>query len=142
MLARAEFDDRPWGIAGEMLPAPRHEPVPTVAQPFQPPPPDWEEEARLRRERGEVVEPQPSRPLGGAVSEMMAAAQERGELEEPRALGPPVLPLPPLRRPVLPEPNWREEERERARLEREAAGEPALAEEQPSGYPPPRRQSA
>jgi hypothetical protein len=145
MLAAAKFEAMPYGgFAGEMLLSPPAAP-PAAPAPagLVIEPPDWAAEERERRERGlsqNVAEP--ARPLGGAVSEMMAAAQERGELEEPRALGPAVLPLPPLRRPVLPEPDWRAEERERARLAREQAGEPALAEEQPSGYPPLRRQSA
>jgi hypothetical protein len=113
LLARAKFDDMPLGgFAGEML---RPDPTPTIVTPsFQPPPPDWEAEERERREHGgSLAEPVASDPDVTAVEQMMSAAAERGELDEPRPLGPPVPPGGPYLPPPIPEPDWRQEERER-----------------------------
>jgi hypothetical protein len=125
-MRRDEFDQKPLGgYAGEQI-VPRVDPPPQVAQPFVIEPPNWEQEARERAERGEDdVEPEPSRPPGSAVAEMMAAARERGELEEPRPLGPPVQPAGPFLRPRLPEPDWRQEQASR---EKQAAADRAAVE--------------
>jgi hypothetical protein len=101
--------DPPFGSAGEYIVSRPEPALPPPPQPFKPPPPDWLEEERLRAERDrDAPEPEP-RPAS-AVEAMYAVAQERGELDEPRPRGPPVT-YAPLIRPVIPEPDWREEER-------------------------------
>jgi hypothetical protein len=108
--------DPPFGSSGEWIVPRPHEPQPAPTQSFQPPPPDWAEEERERRERG--VEPASTSASGlSAFEAMMLEADARGELEERPAPGPvertvPIVPFAP------PEPDWREEERLRA--EREA----------------------
>jgi hypothetical protein len=106
-MMSAERAARPFGIAGEVITSNRVDPLPPAPQPFSPPPPDWEEEARLRAERGDV-EPE-ARP--GALAELKA-----DEEREPPAFmrGPPLV-LPPLERPVFDPPDWRDEELERER---------------------------
>jgi hypothetical protein len=108
ILARASFEDRPFGSHGEWLPSP----PPQAQAPARPviPPPDWSDEpASPVNVPGTLTGPrQPVEP-GAAVEEMMRAARERGELEEPRAPGP-IEESTPLIRPVFPKPNWREAE--------------------------------
>jgi hypothetical protein len=123
--------DRDFGVVGEMLTAPRD---PTPA----PPPPEplviehWSEEERAAAMR-DSAEPEQA-PQVSAVAAMLAAEPDN----EPPApnLDPPVVD-PPLIPPAIPPPDWRSEERERAAREHT---EQALAEEQPSRYPPPRRE--
>jgi hypothetical protein len=107
--------DPPYGSTGAWTVPRPPEPQPIVTPRFQVPPVDWELEAAERRERGE--EPASSGAPGpSAVEAMMHQARERGELEEPPPLGPPVEGEP-LRRPVVPEVDWRLEEFERRERE-------------------------
>jgi hypothetical protein len=137
MLA-AERDDAPlFGFAGEMMTG-RPEPAPPAPQPFVIEPPDWSEEERLRRKR-DAVEPEPKPPLADAVLAMVAA-----DADEPRPPGPPVH-NEPLVRAIFPEPDWRNEEQERARQEaREKTAATTLDELEPEepAYPVPKRKTA
>jgi hypothetical protein len=112
-LMASSFEDRPFGSYG-VKSVPRNDPpLPPPAQPFVIPPPDWEAEERERAEAGEGPGKVPPSNSASAVESMMASAAERGELEEPRAPGPPET-SEPLHRPVIPEPDWRAEEKARA----------------------------
>src|SRR5262245_15008510 len=119
-LMAAERSDMPrGGYAGATLPA--SAPRPTPPAPLVIEPPDWTAEARRRAER-DAAEPEPG-PQFTPVESMLAAAAERGELEELPAPAPPVV-YEPLRRFVPPEPDWRAEEAERDRPRRAEREEP------------------
>jgi hypothetical protein len=115
MLAAAGFDDTPHGSFGELLPVPGNDLATRSSAPLEIPAPNWELEAAERRERGEEPSAGDESSLPGvsAVEAMLALAEARGELEEPRPIGSPLRYVP-LQRPRIPEPDWREEERQRA----------------------------
>lgn len=131
MLAAEKLESMPlggWG--GETLVAPADPaPPPPAPEPFIVEP--WPEEERLRAMQDNAEPPDPAMTAHQA---MMAAALARGEVDWPEVPGPP-LQLPPLERPRFPEPDWRAEQLERARLE-----EHGLLEERPRIHPPPRRE--
>jgi hypothetical protein len=135
----AEFHDRPFGSHGEML-VPPVEPAPPAPQPFVIP--EWPEEERRRAAQG-AVEPQTTET---AIERMMREALERGEIDEPAPLGPPLEQHQALQRFVPPEADWEQVERdairENQRVERERARHLLNEEETPARFPPARRGAA
>lgn len=113
----SEFADKPFGSYGEMLPSPPAEPPPPAPEPFVIPPPPWQEQL----ERGDfdpalLAPPEAPADQVDALSAMKAAS---GDGYDPPAWRPIVPPTPPLLPVKIPPPDWREEELERARRERE-----------------------
>jgi hypothetical protein len=141
----AEFHDRPFGSRGEMLAPPPSAPPPPAPQAFVIPPPDWAAEERERDAANRSRVSDSEGPQMSAIEKMMADALERGEIDEPAPLGPPVQ-VQPLQRFVPPEPDWNEVEREATARNRRERRQHALdvlnEEETPARFPPPQRGAA
>jgi hypothetical protein len=109
MMAR-EREDLPFGVVGEFSVAQPSAPPPRAPEPFVIPP--WPEEER--REAMQREPEPPPKPLNGALAELKGNV---GEEPPPLRLDPPETGAP-LTRPTPLPPDWRAEERERARKPR------------------------
>jgi hypothetical protein len=128
---RGEFDAKPFGSHGAMLPVPAAPPPQPPPKPAIPPPPWAGQEGGLTAAL-QNMERTSDEPELTALEAMKAAS---GDGYDPPEWGPPET-TQPLARFIPPEPDWREEERLRARALHE---EHALDEEQPARHPPPQR---
>jgi hypothetical protein len=127
-----EWADRPLGGGGQLLPVPAAPAPPAPPELVIPPPPWAGREAELA-----LAEPEQPAP-DDDLSALDRLKLESGDgFDPPRAAGP-VEVVEPLTRPQFPPPDWRLEEKERARAARD---EHALAEELP-GSRPPRREAS
>lgn len=115
MAAGENFEDTPLGgYAGESLPDAPAPPAQAAPEPLQIEPPPWAgQDGKL--DLGPL--PGPPAEKIDALSAMKLAG---GDYEEPDGLVMAAPPLEPLRRPEFPAPDWRAEEADRARREREA----------------------
>jgi hypothetical protein len=116
-IKRAELDDLPYGVRGELA-APRPAEPPRLApEPLRIEPPPW---AGKEAEPGEPVDPPEPLPHAAMFSGYF-------DPPPPSSLGPHER-VEPLTRPMFPAPDWRAEEQERARraaaAKREAELEP------------------
>jgi hypothetical protein len=109
MLAK-EREDLPFGVVGEFSVAQPSAPPPRAPEPFVIPP--WPEEER--REAMQREPEPPPKPLNGPLADVKA---RHGEDFPELRLDPPET-VAPLTRPTPPPPDWRAEERERARKPR------------------------
>jgi hypothetical protein len=124
-IKRAELDDLPYGVRGEMAAQRPAEPPPAPPQPLVIEPPPW---AGRESEPPEPM-PMPDREPSHAAMFGGFAAYDPPE----PALGPP-LHLPPLTRLTFPAPDWEAEEQERAR-QAAAAKRKAELEREHERYP-------
>jgi hypothetical protein len=111
MMAR-EREDLPFGVVGEFSAPQPSAPPPPPPKPFVIPPSP--EEERREALQGAESEPPPPAPLGDALAELKA----RGGEDFPELRLDPPETVASLLRPRLPAPDWRAEERERARKPR------------------------
>src|SRR4051794_28138073 len=84
MLA-AEHEERPFGLAGAMLPIPELTPPPPVVESWRPPPPDWEQEAAEGRQAARAQADREAADAAQAEAERRLQA-ELAAAEQPESL--------------------------------------------------------